>query len=139
MTNTDRRWVPPEPRTDEPDTGAFWTATSQHRLHYSRCSRCSEVMFFPRAHCMRCGSADVETHTSAGRGTVHAHTIVRRGADRSQPVPQVIAVIDIDEGFRMVTEIVTDAPEAVAPGMRLRVKWLDQNEIALPAFEPDPG
>jgi len=69
---------------------------------------------------------------SAGVGTVYAATVMRpRGGE-----PRPLALIDLDEGFRMMSRVVGVAPEAVAIGMRVRVVWSD-DEVPVPSFVPE--
>ena len=73
MTTTGLR---PQPRFPEPDTEPFWEATKQHELKYQTCNKCSEVIFFPRRHCSRCGSDDTKWSVSKGEGTVYTFSVV---------------------------------------------------------------
>jgi uncharacterized OB-fold protein len=128
----------PLPRFPEPDSQPFWEATKNHELKYQKCNVCGSVVFYPKHHCTSCGSADLAWHVSKGQGTLYAYSVVR--ANRSpafmEYVPYVLAYVDLDEGFRMMTNVVGVEPEKVRIGMRLRVKWEDHDQVALPFFEP---
>ncbi len=128
----------PLPRFPEPDSQPFWEATKNHELRYQRCDDCSSVVFYPKHHCTSCGSPNLSWHTSKGRGTVYTFSIVR--ANRSpafrEYVPYVLSYVDLDEGFRIMTNIVNVAPEQVKVGMPVRVAWEDHEEVSLPLFEP---
>ncbi len=129
----------PLPRLDEPDTQPFWEATKQHELRYQVCDDCSSVVFFPRRHCPHCMGFRLSWRTSAGEGTVYTFTIIRQiGHPAFRPlVPYVVAWIDLDEGFRMVSNVVGVDAEQVRIGQRVRVTWEDQEGgIALPVFTP---
>lgn len=126
------------PSTSEPDTGPFWAATAQHRLLYQVCRACSGVVFYPRAHCTHCTSSDLEWRESVGEGTIYTYSIVRdnRTPGFAEMVPYVVAYVDVDEGFRLLTRIVGVDVDSVHVGDRVRVQWNDQGEISLPEFTP---
>ncbi len=131
----------PQPRFPEPDTQPFWEATKEHRLTYQTCRACSKVVFYPRAHCPHCGSRDLEWHDSKGFGTVYTYSVVRlnRHPAFADLGPYAVAYVDLDEGFRMLTNIVgvADPVKDVRIGMRVKVRWEDQESgISLPMFEP---
>lgn len=126
----------PLPSLTEPDTGPFWKATAQHRLIYQVCRNCEGVVFYPRGHCTHCTSADLEWRQSDGRGAIYTHSVVR---DNRQPgfaelVPYVVALVDLDEGFRMLSRIVDVDVDQVRIGDRVELRWNDQGEVSLPEF-----
>jgi hypothetical protein len=131
----------PQPRFPEPDTQPFWEATKSHELKYQVCAACSKVVFFPRRHCPACGSSETEWRTSKGAGTVYTYSVVRLNrhpAFRGLGA-YAVAYVDLDEGFRILTNVtgVADPVKDVRIGMRVRVKWEDQESgMALPLFEP---
>ncbi len=128
--------IRPLPSLDELDTGPFWAATSGHELRYQRCIECVQVVFYPRKHCTNCGSSMLEWHVSAGEGVIYSFTVIRRNGHPyfSSIVPYVVALVDMDEGFRMMTNIVQTAPENVRIGQRVRVFWEDYDTVSLPMF-----
>ncbi len=131
----------PQPRFPEPDTQPFWEATKGHELKYQVCTACSKVVFFPRRHCNHCGSLETEWRTSRGEGTVYTYSVVRlnRHPAFRDLGAYAVAYIDLDEGFRILSNVVgVENPVTdVKIGMRVRVKWEDQEGgIALPLFEP---
>jgi len=126
------------PQFPEPDTQPFWDATQKHELRYQVCKACDSVVFYPRSHCTTCTSLDLAWMTSRGVGTIYTFTIVRRNQDPAfvDLVPYVVAWVDLDEKFRMLTHIVDIDPEdpSLEIGARVEVHWLDQGEVSLPAF-----
>ncbi len=86
------------------------------KLGYQRCADCSAVAFYPRVLCPVCGSGALEWHESAGRGTVYATTAVH-GRDRD---PRNVALVDLDEGFRMMSLVEGVPAEEVEIGTRVR-------------------
>lgn len=131
----------PLPRFPEPDTEPFWQATKKHELNFQKCNRCESVVFYPRQHCTSCGSANLSWHTSAGLGTVYTFSVVMQNRNPAfrDLVPYAVAFIDLDEGFRLMSNVVgvKDPTKDIRCGMRVKVRWEDQNdEISLPLFEP---
>lgn len=129
----------PLPRFPEPDSEPFWRATANHQLTYQQCGDCSAIVFYPRQHCTSCGSAALTWRTSAGLGTVYTYSIVRQNRSPAfrDLVPYIVAWIDLDEGFRMMSNVVGLAQvENVQVGMRVRVQWEDHEGVSLPLFAP---
>ena len=128
----------PLPRLPESDSQPFWDATKRHELLYRRCRSCEGTVFFVRAYCPTCGSDDLEDRLSAGAGTVYSCTVVRRDGQTlfRGRTPYVHALVDLDEGFRILTEIRTDDVDKVTIGDRVHVAWEDHDELSIPLFEP---
>ena len=129
----------PLPRLDEPDTAPFWEAACEGRLVYPVCRGCGAIVFYPRRHCTACTSLDLEWRESAGRGTVYTFTVVRQHGHeyfRSR-VPYVVAFIDLDDGFRMLAEVVGVEPEAVEVGQRVRLEWEEHEQARVPLFRAE--
>jgi hypothetical protein len=130
----------PVPLFPEPDTEPFWTATRLQELRYQRCDNCGRIVFYPRGRCPHCGSDRLRWLTSGGRGTIYTFTVIRR---HSHPffrarTPYVLAYVDLDEGFRILTEVAAD-PDRVAIGQRVTLCWEDHETISVPMFRPDSG
>jgi uncharacterized OB-fold protein len=123
-----------------PETRPFWEAARRHELSIQRCRACGRHVFYPRAACPHCFAADLEWRRVSGRGTLHTFTVVHRG-QRGFPLaaPYVIAIVELDEGPRMMTNLVgVDAdPARLRIGMPVEVVFEDVSpEIALPRFRP---
>ena len=123
-----------------PETRPFWEAARRHELSLQRCRACGRHVFYPRAACPHCFSADLEWHRTSGRGTLHTFTVVHRG-QRGFPLaaPYVIAIVELGEGARLMTNLVgIDAdPAKIQIGMPVEVVFEDVSpEIALPRFRP---
>ena len=128
----------PLPKFPEPDTEPFWDATKDHELKYQVCDDCGGLVWHPRRHCTHCTSLNLSWKTSKGEGTVYTFSIVRQNYHPAfrELIPYVVAWIDLDEGFRMLSSVVDVDVEEVSVGQRVRVRWLDQEGLALPAFTP---
>jgi uncharacterized protein len=106
----------PDP-TISPDNQPFWEGAAQGRLVVPRCNGCSEVIWYPRHFCPFCGTADVTWFEASGRGTVYSFTVVERGQGRWAPhSPYVLAYVELEEGPRVMTNIIDGDPDAVAIG-----------------------
>jgi uncharacterized OB-fold protein len=86
------------------------------RLAYQRCADCSAAVFYPRTLCPGCGSGALEWRESAGRGKVYATTAVH-GRNRD---PRNVVLVDLDEGFRMMSRVEGVPAEEVEVGARVR-------------------
>src|SRR4029453_2136425 len=132
----------PQPRFPEPDTQLFWEATKRHELTYQTCNTCREVIFYPRRHCTACGSLGTTWPVAKGEGTVYTFSVVgqSRNPAFAELGPYVLAYVDLDEGFRMMTNVigVADPGNNMKGAMRVRVRRQDQAEgqVSLPMFEP---
>jgi hypothetical protein len=123
-----------------PETRPFWDGVRRHELLLQRCRPCGEHFFYPRAVCPKCLSADLEWRAVSGRGTLHTFTVVHRGA-RGFPIgpPYVIAIVALDEGPRLMTNLVGIEPDParIAIGMPVEVVFEDVTpEVTLPHFRP---
>ena len=133
----------PQPRFPEQDTEPFWEATKRRLLTYQTCDDCDdEVIFYPRAHCTSCISGNITWNESAGKGEVYTFSVVMQNYHPAfkDLGPYALAYVDLDEGFRIMTNIVgVENPiEDITCGMRVELTWIDQGEgeIALPVFKP---
>jgi hypothetical protein len=116
----------------------FWEATKEHKFVLQWCRSCGKVVHYPRELCPFCLSEDLEFRPASGRGEVYAFTVHHRASfgGMEDRVPYVVALVDLDEGARMMTNIVGFEPSEVAVGMKVRVTWEDLSEgKALPVFE----
>ncbi len=106
------------------------------KLGYQSCADCSAAVFYPRVLCPVCGSGALEWRESAGRGTVYATTAVH-GRDRD---PRNVVLVDLDEGFRMMSRVEGVPAEDVEVGMRVRfeVRQAEEDEpVAVFVLEGD--
>lgn len=121
------------------ETRPYWDGCTRHELRIQRCGACGHHQFYPRIYCAQCFDDRVEWVTAAGRATVLSFTIVRRPVSPAfaPEVPYVVALVTLDEGPTMMTNIIGCAPEQVAIGMRVAVTFEDWNEeISIAKFRP---
>jgi uncharacterized protein len=123
-----------------PETEEYWKAAKRHELFLQRCKNCGQVIYFPRIICFKCLSDELEWFKSKGCGTVYSYTIIRyQIAHKSfEPdVPYIYAIIDLDEGVRMISNVINIVPSKINIGMRVKVIFEDvTNEVSIPKFEP---
>jgi uncharacterized OB-fold protein len=123
-----------------PETRPFWEAARRHELQLRCCRACGRHHFYPRAACPHCLSGELEWQRASGRGTLHTFTVVHRG-QRDFPLgaPYVIAIVELAEGPRLMTNLVGVAadPKAIRIGMPVEVTFEDVSpDVALPRFRP---
>ncbi len=102
--------------TSNPDGAPYWAAAAEGRLEVQRCGGCGKHQFPPSYLCRFCGAESLAWRAVSGRGRVHSFTIVHRAptpAFRAR-VPYVVALIDLDEGLRMMANIIGDDAHACA-------------------------
>jgi uncharacterized OB-fold protein len=124
-----------------PETKHFWEGTQSGELRLQRCDECSHVYFPPRPFCPSCASRKVSIFNASGKATLYSYVIHHRPAPGFTP-PYAIAVVELAEGPRMMTNIVDcpQTPEALELDMRLEVAFekLD-DQVTLPVFRPAKG
>jgi uncharacterized OB-fold protein len=118
----------------------FWDGCRRGELLFQRCGRCATANFLPTPACRSCLSPDLAWERSAGRGTVYSWTVVHRPQTPAFTVPYAVAIIDIDEGYQMMSNLIGLAPDDVAIGLRVEVDFREVTpEITLPYFRPAAG
>ena len=121
-----------------PETKAFWDATADDRLLLPKCSACGTVIWYPRAICPDCHSLEIEWFEAAGTGTIYSWTVSHRGeGPYREASPYCIAYVELDEGPRVLTNIVDADLTSLAIGQRVTLAWADRGEgTKLPRFRP---
>ena len=121
-----------------PETQHFWEGTQEGELRLQKCLSCSDTYFPPRPFCPACSSQDVDVFTASGRATLYSYIINHRPHPAFDG-PYSIAVVELEEGPRMMSNIVgvENTPENLVLDMPLEVVFEDANEeIAIPKFKP---
>lgn len=124
-----------------PETQHFWDGTKANTLLLQRCDDCSKVYFPPRLFCPACASRKVSVTQASGKAKLYSYVIHHRPVPGFTP-PYAIAVVELDEGPRMMTNIVEcpQTPEALVLDMPVEVVFEAQNDtITLPLFRPAKG
>ena len=129
-----------------PESAPFWDATREGSLLVQWCTTCDRGVFYPRSFCPHCGASGdtLEWRRATGRATVYAAVVEHRpdaaGARFSAGEPYCVALVDLDEGVRMLTDVVGCPPGDVHSGMGVTVTWeplSDGRQLAL--FRPEGG
>jgi uncharacterized OB-fold protein len=119
------------------DSAVFWQRCKAGELAVPRCLQCGELNWFPRAMCRRCSSTNLEWVRLSGHGTLYSFSVVERPPSADLPPRYVLALVDLDEGVRLLTHVVDCDPGSVRIGMRVTVRFQSlSDEIALPVFRP---
>lgn len=117
-------------------TAPFWGAAARRVLQFPRCDACQRAFFPPHLCCPHCRSWDWSWDVSQGHGEVYSFSVVHRAPQPGFDPPYVIAVVDLDEGFELMTNIVGIDPAEVQIGMRVAVQWHEVGTFVLPVFAP---
>lgn len=126
----------PQP-TPNADSKPYWDAARERRLVIRRCRSCGAFHFMPRHLCPECWSEDLEWVDAKGTGAVHSYTVIRRPSNPAfaGQTPYVVALIDLDEGPRMVANVLGDDALDTGIGDRVEVTFEDRGDgTMLPQF-----
>ena len=131
--STDGRPLP----TPTPITAPYFDSLREQRLVLQRCPR-DGYFFYPRGRCPNCLGDDWEWGELSGRGTVYSFTVDRAGHDPalSSRIPFAIALVDLDEGPRLVGNLVDCDVGDIAVGMAVEAAYEDVDDTTLLAFRP---
>lgn len=120
-------------------TKEFWEATKDDRLVIPYCNDCEEYFFYPRRQCPSCMSSDIEYRGVSGRGTLVTYTTIYRAPTKNyqEMAPYVNALIDLEEGVRLMGNIDVESEEELTMGMPVEVTFVEtESEYKLPFFTP---
>jgi uncharacterized OB-fold protein/acyl dehydratase len=133
------------------DNLALWDGYRQHELRIPRCGQCGALTFPPTPRCARCGSFEMGHLVASGRGTLYAKVVVHHPQVAGFRYPLCVGLVELEEGTRMLADVVGCTPDQARVGMPLQVAWLDSHPaleegatdargpISLPQFIPgDP-
>ena len=131
-------WKKPLP-TISGETRPYWEACRRGQLLIQRCDACQAWQFYPRGICSGCWSTDIRWVPSSGRGTVWTFTVTRqnRTPGFAEEVPYVLALVELEEGVKMFSNIVGCDPGEVAIGMPVEATFIRAtDQISVPYFKP---
>ena len=127
----------PVPRPS-PESRAFWEGAKQKRLMLPRCKTCGQFWFPPSQRCRHCLSPDFEWQMSSGEGRIYSFVVYHRVYHPAfeSDVPYVVAIVELDEGPRLLSNIVGTRPDDVRCDLRVRVVFEDtESGVTIPKFE----
>jgi uncharacterized OB-fold protein len=105
-----------------PTSAPFWNGLKDGVVRLQRCGTCQSWVFYPRNRCPGCLSDALQWRDVSGKGTLYTYTIARQPTSPhfANEVPQLLAVVELDEGVRVTTTLVNIAPDAIKIGMRVK-------------------
>jgi uncharacterized OB-fold protein len=122
-----------------------WDGCRRGELLFQRCEGCRRAIFPPALLCPYCNSGALRWEASSGLGTVYSHSVVHRPQQRVFEAPYVVAVVELEEGWHMFTNVVfrdvvnrgstAVAPQDVVVGMPVKVRYIEVENAVLPCFE----
>jgi uncharacterized protein len=114
------------------ETKSYWDAAAKGQLLVKKCLACGELHFYPRALCPFCFSERTEWVAASGNGTIYSYSVMRR-----VPEPYAIAYVALDEGPKMLTNIVDCAFDAIHIGLRVKLVFKpSEGGPPVPMFAP---
>jgi len=115
----------------------YWAATARGSLEIQWCRACSGWVHYPRGGCPRCYSQELEFRPVSGRGEIYSFsTVMTKGGFPSygERVPYTIVLVELEEGPRMIGNLVGDADAGASVGAKVRVTFEKRGDISLPQF-----
>jgi len=128
----------PAPAADG-ETRAYWEGAARGELVLQRCGACGTVQHRPRALCVSCLSDAIEHFVASGRGRLHTFTVTHQNQAPGfrEACPYVLAYVDLEEGPRVLTNVVGCDPAALRIGLPVRVDFAPtEGEFPVPVFRP---
>lgn len=123
-------------------TREFWEAAREEKLKIQKCRKCGNYIFYPKLECAFCYADELAWVEVSGKGSVYSYTIVLNNAPSAflEDMPYVVAIIRLEEGVQMLSNIVGCEPEEVYCEMPVEVTFEKLNEeFTLPKFKPAAG
>jgi len=133
-----------QPRRPAPiltdDNAVYWDAAAEGRLVAQRCGGCGELRHPPRPACPHCHSLAIDVAPLSGLGTLYSYAVLHHPQNPAFDYPVLAALVDLDEGIRVVSNLVDVEPGAIEIGMRLTVRFEPTaGDRAVPVFAPAGG
>ena len=119
------------------ETRGYWEGCGRGELVLQRCGACGKVQHRPRALCASCLSGDIEHFVASGRGTVYTYTVTHQNQAPGfrEACPYVLAYVELEEGPRLLTNVVGCDPAEVAIGLPVVADFAEpENDLAVPRF-----
>lgn len=125
--------------TPGPLTAPFWQGCAEGRLLFQRCASCAAANFPPAELCRQCLSTELDWECSAGSGVVYSWTVVHRGVTPVFETPYAPAIIDMDEGYQILTNVIDTDIALLRVGLAVTVDFRAVgDDLWLPYFKPQP-
>jgi uncharacterized OB-fold protein len=133
-----KKYARPLPHLDE-ENRPWWEALKRHELYLQKCRDCGELRYYPRALCPSCLSSQTQWVRAKGRGKVYTFTATYQNQQPGfrESLPYILAYVELDEGLKMLTNLVDCRPEDVKIDMPVEVVFDDATElVTLAKFRP---
>lgn len=121
------------------ETAEYWAGCARHELLIQRCVDCGTYQFYPRIMCATCSGKSLQWERASGRGRLKSFTIVRRAVSEAYAaeVPYVVALVELEEGPTMMSNVVGRNVDEIRMGMPVEVVFDDWPEgVTIPKFKP---
>lgn len=131
----------PLPRPN-PDSRPFWDACRKHKFQFQKCAQCGSMRWPPAFICPHCHSGEYRWVEVSGRGKIYTYAVIHRAyrPEFADDLPYVTAIIELEEGVRMLSNIIECDPARLACDMDVELVWDDiTGEFSLPKFKPLVG
>jgi uncharacterized protein len=137
----EQRERPRRPRPALTQDNAFWfEGAREHRLLIQRCASCGKLRHPPGPMCPQCRSYEWDTIEASGRGTIYSYVVNHHPQVPPFGYPLAIGLIELEEGTRLVANVIGIDPDDIRIGMPVEVEWVDHDpDLSLPAFRPREG
>jgi uncharacterized OB-fold protein len=121
-----------------PTSEPFWSGIKNGQVTLQQCDDCSAWVFYPRSHCNHCLSPNLTWKPVSGKGTLYTFTVARRptAPQFADEIPQLIVVVELEQGVRMNSLMVNIIPEELSVGMAVKPVFHQQDGATLLYFEP---
>ncbi len=118
------------------DSRPYWEGLAQGELRIQHCNTCSKAVFYPRSICPHCHADSLSWIVASGKGTIYSYTVAHQGfGPFAADVPFIIAIVELEEGTRMMSRIVDAPRERVVVGATVHVTFEHVGEdFTLPYF-----
>jgi uncharacterized protein len=119
------------------DAEFFWSGVRERKLLIQRCAECGQFRHPPRPMCPKCNALAWSAVEASGRGTVYSFVLPRHPEFPFMEYPYIVALVELEEGTRIVTNIVGTTPEAVSIGLPVELTFEQfEDGLVLPQFTP---
>ena len=126
------RFLPEPTKISQP----FWNSCKAEAMEIQCCADCETYAFYPVYICPECASRKLEWTRVSGRGTVYTYTVAARSLFEDVEGPVVVALVELEEGAMMTSNIKTADPYEVHVGMKVKLAYESvSDDITLPVFE----
>ncbi len=123
------------PHAESPVSAPFWEGCANHELRYQRCVDCGQATFPPSEHCRFCLCFRLDWMASAGLGEIYSWTVVHRPVSAEFAPPYAPAIVELREGYQLLTNIIGVAADELTVGLGVRVEFCSVNsDLTLPYF-----